>query len=152
MAHALSSSYDHLQVVGSERNVMIARLSLYSAARQVLNNGMRVLGLSPVERYTSPHICPPTPIYRSTNAWKQDVSAFYSVSGSCCRCPKGRTACSFKWRTGISFCSKIPSRALFGSGVFALRGWIRKFLGSERGRSPDVLGHVGLSMCEGDGA
>ncbi|KAH7409926.1 hypothetical protein DE146DRAFT_686098 [Phaeosphaeria sp. MPI-PUGE-AT-0046c] len=50
MAHALSSSYEHLQVVGSERNVMIARLALYVAARQVLNNGMRVLGLSPVAR------------------------------------------------------------------------------------------------------
>ncbi|EMD97351.1 hypothetical protein COCC4DRAFT_140269 [Bipolaris maydis ATCC 48331] len=50
MAHALSSSYDHLQVVGSERNVLIARLALYVAARQVLYNGMRVLGLSPVER------------------------------------------------------------------------------------------------------
>ncbi|KAF1916023.1 hypothetical protein BDU57DRAFT_538364 [Ampelomyces quisqualis] len=50
MAHALSSSYDHLQVVGSERNVSIARLALYVAARQVLNNGMRILGLSPVER------------------------------------------------------------------------------------------------------
>ncbi|KAF2728318.1 arginyl-tRNA synthetase [Polyplosphaeria fusca] len=50
MAHALSSSYDHLQVVGSERNVMLARLALYSAARQTLNNGMRLLGLSPVER------------------------------------------------------------------------------------------------------
>ncbi|KAF2265322.1 arginyl-tRNA synthetase [Lojkania enalia] len=50
MAHALSSSYDHLQVVGSERNVMLARLALYTAARQVLNNGMRLLGLSPVER------------------------------------------------------------------------------------------------------
>jgi arginyl-tRNA synthetase len=50
MAHALSSSYDHLQVVGSERNVMLARLALYVAAKQVLNNGMKVLGLSPVER------------------------------------------------------------------------------------------------------
>ncbi|RMZ69542.1 hypothetical protein GMOD_00006370 [Pyrenophora seminiperda CCB06] len=50
MAHALSSSYDHLQVVGSEKKVMIARLALYVAARQVLYNGMRVLGLSPVER------------------------------------------------------------------------------------------------------
>jgi arginyl-tRNA synthetase len=50
MAHAVSSSYDHLQVVGSEREVMIARLALYSAAKQVLNNGMRLLGLSPVER------------------------------------------------------------------------------------------------------
>jgi len=50
MVHALSSSYDHLQVVGSEREVMVARLALYVAARQVLNNGMRILGLSPVER------------------------------------------------------------------------------------------------------
>jgi arginyl-tRNA synthetase len=50
MAHALSSSYDQLQVVGSERNVMIARLALYVAARQVLNNGMKILGLNPVER------------------------------------------------------------------------------------------------------
>jgi arginyl-tRNA synthetase len=51
MAHALSSSYDHLQVVGSEREVSRARAALYAAARQVLWNGMRVLGLSPVERY-----------------------------------------------------------------------------------------------------
>ncbi|KAF2714323.1 arginyl-tRNA synthetase [Pleomassaria siparia CBS 279.74] len=50
MTHAVSSSYDHLQVVGSDREVMLARLALYSAALQVLNNGMRLLGLSPVER------------------------------------------------------------------------------------------------------
>ncbi|KAF1998989.1 arginyl-tRNA synthetase [Amniculicola lignicola CBS 123094] len=50
MVHTISSSYDHLQVVGSEREVMLARLALYGAARQVLNNGMRLLGLSPVER------------------------------------------------------------------------------------------------------
>ena len=50
MAHALSSSYDQLQVVGSERKVMVARLALYVAARQVLNNGMKILGLNPVER------------------------------------------------------------------------------------------------------
>jgi arginyl-tRNA synthetase len=50
MTHALSSSYDHLQVVGSEAELKKARLALYTAARQVLNNGMRVLGLSPLER------------------------------------------------------------------------------------------------------
>ncbi|PVH94881.1 arginyl-tRNA synthetase [Periconia macrospinosa] len=50
MAHALSSSYDHLQILGSERDVLLARLALYTAARQVLNNGMRLLGLNPVER------------------------------------------------------------------------------------------------------
>lgn len=50
MTHVLSSSYEHLQVVGSEKEVGKARAALYEAARQVLNNGMRVLGLSPVER------------------------------------------------------------------------------------------------------
>ncbi|KAF2114220.1 hypothetical protein BDV96DRAFT_495470 [Lophiotrema nucula] len=50
MSHALSSSYDHLQVVGSEKSVMEARLALYCAARIVLGNGMRLLGLNPVER------------------------------------------------------------------------------------------------------
>ncbi|KIW22125.1 arginine-tRNA ligase [Cladophialophora immunda] len=50
MAHALSSSYDHLQVVGSEPELQKARLALYEAARQVLWNGMTLLGLSPVER------------------------------------------------------------------------------------------------------
>ena len=50
MAHALSSSYDHLQVVGSEAELQKARLALYEAARQVLWNGMTLLGLTPVQR------------------------------------------------------------------------------------------------------
>lgn len=50
MAHALSSSYDHLQVVGSEPELQKARLALYEAARQVLWNGMTLLGLTPVQR------------------------------------------------------------------------------------------------------
>jgi arginyl-tRNA synthetase len=50
MSHSLSSSYEHLQVVGSEEAVLRARLALYAAARGVLGNGMRLLGLSPVER------------------------------------------------------------------------------------------------------
>lgn len=50
MTHVLSSSYEHLQVVGSEKDVAAARLALYEAARQVLHNGMRLLGLSPVDR------------------------------------------------------------------------------------------------------
>ena len=50
MTHMLSSSYDHLQVVGSERELMKARAALYEAARQVLNNGMKLLGLNPVSR------------------------------------------------------------------------------------------------------
>ncbi|KAK7949445.1 hypothetical protein PG988_016084 [Apiospora saccharicola] len=50
MTHTLSSSYDVLRVVGSEHEVMRARMALYDSARVVLNNGMRLLGLSPVER------------------------------------------------------------------------------------------------------
>lgn len=51
MTHALSSSYDILKVIGSEPEVKKARMALYASARQVLHNGMRVLGLSPVERF-----------------------------------------------------------------------------------------------------
>jgi len=50
MTHSLSSSYDHLQVVGSEPELKKARMALYTCAKQVLHNGMRLLGLTPVER------------------------------------------------------------------------------------------------------
>ncbi|KAJ9141800.1 Arginine--tRNA ligase, cytoplasmic [Pleurostoma richardsiae] len=50
MTHVVSSSYDHLQVVGSEPEVMKARMALYDASRIVLANGMRLLGLTPVDR------------------------------------------------------------------------------------------------------
>lgn len=50
MTHALSSSYDVLRVIGSEPELKQARMALYEAARQVLHNGMSLLGLNPVER------------------------------------------------------------------------------------------------------
>lgn len=50
MTHMLSSSYDKLRVVGSEPELKKARMALYEAARQVLNNGMKLLGLNPVQR------------------------------------------------------------------------------------------------------
>lgn len=50
MTHMLSSSYEVLQVVGSEPELKKARMALYEAARQVLHNGMKLLGLNPVER------------------------------------------------------------------------------------------------------
>ncbi|KAM0486780.1 hypothetical protein ACHAPX_000043 [Trichoderma viride] len=50
MSHAVSSSYDHLQVVGSEKELMKARMALYDAARIVLSNGMKLLGLTPLQR------------------------------------------------------------------------------------------------------
>ena len=50
MTHVLSSSYDVLKVVGSEPELKIARMALYEATRQVLSNGMKLLGLNPVEQ------------------------------------------------------------------------------------------------------
>lgn len=50
MTHVLSASYDHLRIVGSEPEVKKARMALYDAARIVLSNGMKLLGLDPVER------------------------------------------------------------------------------------------------------
>jgi arginyl-tRNA synthetase len=50
MTHVVSSSYDQLQVVGSEPEIMKARMALYDAARIVLYNGMRLLGLTPLDR------------------------------------------------------------------------------------------------------
>ena len=51
MTHMLSSSYDHLKILGSDPELARARLALYECARQVLNEGMKLLGLSPVDRY-----------------------------------------------------------------------------------------------------
>ncbi|KAH3899254.1 Arginine--tRNA ligase, cytoplasmic [Saccharomycodes ludwigii] len=50
LTHQVSSCYDVLWVAGQEKPLATARLALYSAARQVLNNGMRLLGLTPVDR------------------------------------------------------------------------------------------------------
>ena len=52
LTHQLSSSYDVLRVVGAVEGseTSQARAALYEAARQVLSNGMKLLGLSPVER------------------------------------------------------------------------------------------------------
>lgn len=59
MTHALNSSYNHLRILGPDKKMYeagpdrdrsIARLALYQASHVVLNNGMRLLGLSPVER------------------------------------------------------------------------------------------------------
>ena len=50
MTHVFSGSYRALRVKGSEPELKKARMALYECARQVLNNGMRLLGLTPVER------------------------------------------------------------------------------------------------------
>ena len=64
MTHVLSSSYDVLKVMGSEPELKEARMALYESARQVLHNGMTLLGLTPVERYatiTPKSTCPDSP-------------------------------------------------------------------------------------------
>jgi arginyl-tRNA synthetase len=50
LTHQVSSCYDVLWVAGQTEELAAARLALYSAARQVLYNGMTLLGLTPVDR------------------------------------------------------------------------------------------------------
>jgi arginyl-tRNA synthetase len=50
MTHILSSSYDILRIVGRDEKTATARMALYESARQVLYNGMKLLGLNPVTR------------------------------------------------------------------------------------------------------
>jgi len=50
LTHQVSSCYDILWVAGQTEELATARLALYSAARQVLYNGMTLLGLTPVDR------------------------------------------------------------------------------------------------------
>ncbi|ANZ73187.1 BA75_00162T0 [Komagataella pastoris] len=50
LTHQVSSCYDVLWVAGQEKPLATARLALYASARQILYNGMLLLGLTPVER------------------------------------------------------------------------------------------------------
>lgn len=52
LTHQLSSSYDVIRVTGTNEghDVMLARAALYEGVRQVLENGMKLLGITPVER------------------------------------------------------------------------------------------------------
>ncbi|SCW01226.1 LAFE_0D07888g1_1 [Lachancea fermentati] len=50
LTHQVSSCYDVLWVAGQTQELAAARLGLYAAARQVLYNGMCLLGLTPVDR------------------------------------------------------------------------------------------------------
>lgn len=50
LTHQVSSCYDVLWVAGQSEELATARLALYSSARQVLFNGMTLLGLTPVDR------------------------------------------------------------------------------------------------------
>lgn len=56
LSHQLSSNYEAVQVVDCPegRNFTLARVAVYEAALQVLQNGMRLLDLTPVERLVFP--------------------------------------------------------------------------------------------------
>lgn len=52
LTHQLSSTYDVVKVIGATEGpgTTCARAAVYESARQVLGNGMRLLGFTPVER------------------------------------------------------------------------------------------------------
>ncbi|KAL3231157.1 Uncharacterized protein RNJ44_00796 [Nakaseomyces bracarensis] len=50
VAHQVSTCYRKLWVSGQDEDTAMARLALYAASRQVLHNGMTILGITPVDR------------------------------------------------------------------------------------------------------
>jgi arginyl-tRNA synthetase len=50
LAHSLNSAYDQMYVQNQKPDIARARLALYVAARTVIGNAMRLLGLTPIER------------------------------------------------------------------------------------------------------
>jgi arginyl-tRNA synthetase len=50
ISHCVSAAYTDLWVHGAEKDVAIARLALYNAARVCLGNALKLLGLLPLER------------------------------------------------------------------------------------------------------
>lgn len=50
LTHQFSSTYKVLRVMGEPEEVLLARLALFSSVRQILYNGLKLLGITPVER------------------------------------------------------------------------------------------------------
>jgi len=50
LCHSISAALEKIRVVGREKNVAEARLLVYWAARITLANGLKILGLKPLER------------------------------------------------------------------------------------------------------
>ena len=50
LSHAVSGALDSLYVLNREKEVAMARLYMYSAARMILRNALELLGLVPLER------------------------------------------------------------------------------------------------------
>ncbi|CCH58138.1 hypothetical protein TBLA_0A03380 [Henningerozyma blattae CBS 6284] len=50
LTHQISSCYKTLWVDNEEKRIAKARLALYSSARHILHNGLRILGITPIDR------------------------------------------------------------------------------------------------------
>ena len=50
MTHLASTAYESLVVKGADKEVAKTRFAVYLAVKTVLGNGMRLLGLTPLER------------------------------------------------------------------------------------------------------
>lgn len=50
LSHAVSQALDTLYVMGRERELAMARLAMYSGARIILGNSLKLLGLKPLDR------------------------------------------------------------------------------------------------------
>lgn len=50
LSHAISAALDSLYVLNREKDVAMARLYMYSAARKIMGNALEILGLIPLER------------------------------------------------------------------------------------------------------
>lgn len=50
ISHQISTCYNSLWVLGQPREIATAHLALYLASKQVLANGLRILGIEPIKR------------------------------------------------------------------------------------------------------
>ena len=57
LSHQISSGYDVVKVLGTgDDQLSLARAAYYEAMRQVLNSGLKLLGMTPVERYSTAQV------------------------------------------------------------------------------------------------
>lgn len=50
ISHQISKCYNSMWVLGQPKEIARAHLALYLASRQILSNGLRILGIEPIER------------------------------------------------------------------------------------------------------
>lgn len=50
ISHQISKCYNSMWVIGQPKEIARAHLALYLASKQILSNGLRILGIEPIER------------------------------------------------------------------------------------------------------